>query len=127
VLAGAFTAMAALLALLAFMVYQTIFGVGLAYYVAFMLTSLASLAGCLLSPRTRGRAVRSWFSAGAVAAATGPLVSALAGHLGWGHPLLFTVISGCGWAVCATCNGVAGVIVIRSARRARHPDPRPLR
>jgi hypothetical protein len=43
----------------------------------------------------------------------------LAGHLGWGHPLLFTLISDCGYAVLAACVSVAVVVANRSARRDR--------
>jgi hypothetical protein len=82
-----------------------------------LLTSLAILAGCLLRRRPAG-AGRYWFSAGVLAAVAGG-GAALAGHLGWGHPLLFTLISACGYAVCAACISVAGVLVNRSARRDR--------
>jgi hypothetical protein len=132
---GLLAALAVLLAIQAFLVYQVIFGESLAGYVAFLLGYLVILAVCLLR-RRRGGATFSeyaWFGAGVVAAATGPHVSALAGHLGWGHPLLFALISGCGYAACAACISVAGAIVIRSARRDRRPglqersDPEQLR
>jgi hypothetical protein len=110
VLAAWLTGMAVLLA---FFVYQVIFGVSLAFYVVFLLISLASLAGDLLRRR------RYWFSAGVVAAAAGGGAAYLAGHLGWGHPLLFTLISACGYAVWAACISVAGAIAVRSARRDR--------
>jgi hypothetical protein len=91
----------------------------LAGYVSSLLSySLASLAGCLLWRRPGG-AGRYWYSAGVVAAAAGGGAAHLAGHLGWGHPLLFTLISACGYAVCAACISVAVAIVIRSARRDR--------
>jgi hypothetical protein len=120
---GLLVALAVLLAIQAFLVYQIIFGESLAGYVAFLLGYLAILAVCLLRRRP-GRATTSeyaWFGAGVVAAATGPHVSALAGHLGWGHPLPFALISNCGYAVCAACISVAGTIAIRSARRDRQP------
>jgi hypothetical protein len=59
-----------------------------------------------------------WFAADAVA---GGGAAQLAGHLGWGHPLLFTIISGCGYAACAACLIVAVAIVNRTARRDRGP------
>ena len=74
--------------------------------------------GCLLWRRP-GEASRYWFGAGVLAAVAGGGAAHLAGHLGWGHPLLFTLISDCGYAVCAACIGVAVVIVNRSARRDR--------
>jgi hypothetical protein len=71
----------------------------------------------------RGAALRpSWFSAGVAAADAGGGAARLAGQLGWGHPLLFTLIGACGYAVCAACISVAVTIVIRSAAgQARHP------
>ena len=112
------TAMAALLAGLAFMVYQVIFVVSLAAYVSCV---LSSLAGWLLWRRPGG-AAWCWFSAGVVAANAGGGAARLAGQLGWGHPLLFTLIGACSYAVCAACISVAVAIVIRSAAgQARHP------
>ena len=108
--------MAGLLAGLAFLVYQVIVVVSLAAYMAFVLSSLSSLTGWLLWRRPGGVGW-CWFSAGVVAAAAGGGAARLAGQLGWGHPLLFTLISGCGYAACAACISVAGAIVIRSARR----------
>jgi hypothetical protein len=115
------TMMAVLLAGLAFLVYRVIFVVSLAAYVSCVLTSLVILASCLLLRRRLGGAGRYWFSAGAVAAAAGGGAARLAGQLGWGHPLLFTLIAACGYAVCAACTSLAGAIMIRSARRDRRP------
>jgi hypothetical protein len=112
------TVMAVLLAILAFLVYRVIFVVSLAEYVSCVLSSLVILAACLLRRRPAGVG-RYWFSAGVVAAAAGGGAARLAGHLGWGHPLLFTLIAACGYAVCAACISMAGAIVIRSARRDR--------
>ena len=123
-LAALLAGLAVLLAIQAFIVYLIISCESpasyVAFYVAFVLTSLASLAGRLLRRRPGG-AGWYWYSAGLVAAATGRLAVVLAGHLGWGHPLPFALISDCGYAVCAACISVAGAIVIRSARRDRRP------
>jgi hypothetical protein len=110
-----------MLAILAFIVYYDIFiySASLAGYVSSLLSwFLASLLGCLLWRRPDG-AARCWFGAGVLAAVAGGGAAHLAGHLGWGHPLLFTLISDCGYAVCAACISVAVVIVNRSARRER--------
>jgi hypothetical protein len=125
--AALLAALAVLLAAQAFLVYEIIFGESLAGYVAFVLGYLAILAVCLLRRRPGGATFSeyAWFGAGVVAAATGPHVSALAGHLGWDHPLPFALISGFGYAVCAACISVAGAIVIRSARRDRRPTHQP--
>jgi hypothetical protein len=109
--------MAVLQAGLAFQVYQVIFVVSLGTYVSCVLSSLIMLVGCLLLRRRLGGAGRYWFSAGVVAAAAGGGAARLAGQLGWGHPLLFTLVAACGYAACAACISMTGAIVIRSARR----------
>jgi hypothetical protein len=53
-----------------------------------------------------------------LAAVAGGGAAHLAGHLGWGHPLLFTLIAACGYAVCAACISMAAVTVNRSVTRA---------
>jgi hypothetical protein len=118
------TGLAVVLASLAFVVYYDIFIVSasLAGYVSVLLSSsLVSLVSCLLWRRP-GWAGRYWFAVSAVsmagmAAVGGGGAAHLAGHLGWGHPLLFTLISDCGYAVGAACIGAALFIVPRSARR----------
>ena len=87
-------------------------------YLAFLLSCPATVAGWLLLRRPGG-ASWCWFSAGVTAAIVGGGAARLAGQLGWGHPLLFTLIAACGYTVCAACITVAGAIVIRSARRDR--------
>jgi hypothetical protein len=124
--------MAALLALQAFLTYWIIFRVGLAGYVSFLLTYPAIVAGRLLWRRPGG-AEWYWFNAGVMAAAAGGGAARLAGQLGWGHPLLFTLIAACGYAVCAGCIGAGGVVMNRSARRdlrlgrQERPDRKELR
>ncbi|MGH3201749.1 MAG: hypothetical protein ACRDP5_06815, partial [Streptosporangiaceae bacterium] len=115
--------LAVLLAAQAFLVYRMIFDVSLAGYVSFVLSYLVILAVCLLRRGLAGMTFGeyAWFNAGVVAAATGPHVSALGAHLGWGHPLPFALISDCGYAVCAACIGAGGALVNRSARRDRRP------
>jgi hypothetical protein len=107
-------AMAVLLAGLAFLMYQFILVVGPEGYAVFVTSSLVMLTGSRLRRRWGG-AGRYWFGAGVVAA-TGGGAARLAGQLGWGHPLLFTLIAACGYAVCGACVSMA---VIRSARRDR--------
>jgi hypothetical protein len=42
-------------------------------------------------------------------------VRAVASQYGWGHPLLFAIVSYCGCAISASCFGVAVVLLIRSS------------
>ena len=119
--AALLTGFAVLLAMLAFIAYYEIFisTASIAGYVSSVLSySLVSLVGCLLWRRPSG-ASRYWFSAGVLAAVAGGGLAHLAGHQGWGHHLLFTLISDCGYAAFAACTSVAVVIVNRSARRDR--------
>jgi hypothetical protein len=122
--AALLAALAVLLAILAFGVYQAIFGMSLAFQAAclaaLLLGSLAILAVGLLRRRPGG-AGRYWFSAGVAAQAASGGAALLAPHLGWDHPLLFTLIAACGCAVWAACISVAAATVIRSARRDRRP------
>jgi hypothetical protein len=109
-----------LLAPLAFIVYGSIFiwSTSLAGYVSSVLALfLANLVGCLLW--RRDAAARCCFGAGVLAAVAGGRAANQAGRLGWGHPLLFTLINGCGYAVCAACISVAVVIANRPAHRDR--------
>ncbi len=118
--AALLTGLLVLLAILAFIVYYDIFvNASLAGYVSSLVSySLSSLAGCLLWRRP-GVADRYWFGAGVLAAIAGGGAAHLAGPLGWGHPLLFTLIGDCGYAVCVACISVAVVIMNRPARRSR--------
>jgi hypothetical protein len=114
------TGLAVLLAGLASIVYYDIVicSASLAGYVSSLVGwCLASLASCLLRRRPDG-AARGWFGAGLLAAVAGGGAAHLAGHLGWGHPLLFTLIAACGYAVCAACISVAAVTVKRSVNRS---------
>jgi hypothetical protein len=114
------TGLAVLLAGLASIVYYDIVicSASLAGYVSSLVGwSLAGLASCLLRRRPDG-AARGWFGAGLLAAVAGGGAAHLAGHLGWGHPLLFTLIAACGYAVCAACISVAAVTVKRSVNRS---------
>jgi hypothetical protein len=110
------TVLAVLLAGLGFLVYHVIFGVSLAGYLSFVLSSLASIVGWLLLRRPGG-AAWGWFSAGVLAAAACGGAARLAGQLGWGHRLLFTLVAACGYAACAACISVSVVIMNRSVRR----------
>jgi hypothetical protein len=110
------TVLAVLLAGLGFLVYHVTYGVSLAGYLSFVLSSLASIAGWLLLRRPGG-AAWGWLSAGVLAAAACGGAAHLAGQLGWGHPLLFTLVAACGYAACAACISVSVAIMNRSVRR----------
>jgi hypothetical protein len=109
--------LAVLLAVEAFVVYlEIISAASPAAYVTCLLANLAILA--VFRFRRLGGAYY-WPCAGVTIAAAGGGAARLAGRLGWGHPLLFTLISCCGYAACAACISVAVVIMNRSARSER--------
>jgi hypothetical protein len=109
----------ALLALLAYegyIIYQLIAGASLIFSATLVLVHLASFAASRI-PRW-DIATASWYSMGKVAAGAGLLVRAIASQSGWGHPLLFAIISYCGYAISAACLGVAVVLLMRSLRHS---------
>jgi len=113
----------ALLALLAYegyIIYQLIVGASLIFSATLVLVHLASFAASRI--RRWDTATISWYSMGKVATGAGLLVRAIASQSGWGHPLLFAIISYCGYAMSAACLGVAVVLLMRSL-----PAPVPAR
>jgi hypothetical protein len=106
----------ALLALLAYegyIIYQLIAGASLTFSATLVLVHLASFVASRRIPRWDTATV-SWYSMGKVAAGAGLLVRAIASWSGWGHPLLFAIISYCGYAISAACLGVAVALLMRS-------------
>jgi hypothetical protein len=109
----------ALLAYEGYILYHLIAGASLIVSATLVLVHLASFAGRRI-PRW-DTATISWYSMGKVAAGAGLLVRAIASQSGWGHPLLFAIISYCGYAMSAACLGVAVVLLMRSLP---HPSAR---
>jgi hypothetical protein len=64
--------------------------------------------------RRSGSADESWLIAVVPAQGMGLLARAVASQCGWGHPLLFAIVSYCGCAISAACFGVAVVLLVRS-------------
>jgi hypothetical protein len=118
-LLGALLALLALLAYEGYIIYQLIAGASLIFSATLVLVHLASFAVSRI-PRW-DIATTSWYSMGKVAAGAGLLVRAIASQSGWGHPLLFAIISYCGYAISAACLGVAVVLLMRSLP---HPSAR---
>jgi hypothetical protein len=106
-----------LLALFAFegwMVYQLIFGANLIFSASLTVWGLFYLIRGRI--RRSGSMAESWFQGVAVAQGTGLFVRAVASQCGWGHPLLFAIVSYCGYAISAACFGVAMTLLVRSSR-----------
>jgi hypothetical protein len=109
-LLGALLALLALLAYEGYIIYQLIAGASLIFSATLVLVHLASFAASRI-PRW-DVATTSWYSMGKVAAGAGLLVRAIASQSGRGHPLLFAIISYCGYAISAACLGVAVVLLM---------------
>jgi hypothetical protein len=113
-----FVTVPALLAFEGWIVYQLIFGASL------IVSANLTVWGLFYLIRGRIRrsdsADESWFLAGIPAQGTGLFVRAVASQCGWGHPLLFAIISYCGFAISAACFGMAVALLVRSS-----PSPQP--
>jgi hypothetical protein len=106
----------ALLAYEGYLIDQLVAGASLTFAATIVLVHLASLAASRI-PRWDSATIR-WYSMGKVAAGAGLLVRAIASQSGWGHPLLFAIISYVGCATSVACLGVAVVLLVRSSPRS---------
>lgn len=116
-----FVMLPALLAFEGWIVYQLIFGASLIFSATLMASGLFYLI--------RGRIRRSdstdqsWFLAGIAAQGTGLFVRAVASQCGWGHPLLFAIVSYCAYAISAACFGVAVALPSRASPSLQPAGP----
>ena len=62
-----------------------------------------------------------WYSMGKIVAGAGLSVRAIASSSGWGHPLLFAIISYCGYAISAACLSMAVARAVRYASGSGTP------
>jgi hypothetical protein len=91
----------------------------LAFSVPLVLVNLGFFAASCI-PRWASPGWR-WYSMSKVVAGVGLSIWAIAGLSGWGHPLLFAIISYCGYAISAVCLGMA----VRYLSRPQHAGPGP--
>ena len=92
-------------------IYQLATGPNLPFSVTLALSNLGLLAASYISRRASPRL--RWYIISKIVAGAGLSVRAIAGPSGWGHPLLFAIISYCGYAISAACLGMA---VVQAAR-----------
>jgi hypothetical protein len=111
---------AAALAFEGWIIYQLVIIGNLTFCASFIVSGLILLLILLLVDRIRrSDSADSWAMASQPVAGTGPFIRALASHFGWGHPLMFAIISYCGYAI-----SIALIVVIaRSSHRRQRPDP----
>jgi len=99
-------------------IYQLATGPNLPFSVTLVLVNLgvfaASFTPCWVSPVWR------WHSTSKIVAGAGLFIRAIASPSGWGHPLLFAIISYCGYAISAACLGMAVVQAVRYLSRPQH-------
>jgi len=95
-------------------------GPNLAFSVTLALSSLGLLAASHIS--RRGGPGQRWYIISKVVAGAGLSIRAIASSSGWGHPLLFAIISYCGYAISAACLGIAVVQAIRYSPGSSTPS-----
>ena len=104
-------------------VRQLATGPNLSFSVTLVLVNLgvfaASFTPCWVSPVWR------WYSTSKIVAGAGLSIRAIASSSGWGHPLLFAIISYCGYAISAACLGMAVVQAVRYLSRPQHAGQGP--
>jgi hypothetical protein len=99
-------------------IYQLAAGPNLAFSVTVLLVNLGIFAANRI-PRWASPE-RRWYSTSKIVAGAGLSLRAIAGTSGWGHPLLFAIISYCGYAISAACLGMTVVQVVRYFSRLQH-------
>lgn len=99
-------------------IYQLAAGPNLIFSVTLVLANLGVFAASCI-PRWASPA-RRWYSVSKIVAGAGLSIRAIAGPSGWGHPMLFAIISYCGYAISAACVGMAVVHGVRYLFRLQH-------
>jgi hypothetical protein len=104
-------------------IYELVTGPTLAFSVPLVLVNLGLfVVFCIprwASPRRR------WYSMSKIVAGAGLSIRAIASLSGWGHPMLFVIISYGGYAISAACLGLAVVQAVRYLPRLQHTDQGP--
>lgn len=104
-------------------IYQLAAGPNLLFSVPLVLVNLGYLAASCI-PRWASPG-RRWYSMSKIVAGAGLSIRAIASPSGWGHPVLFAIISYCGYAISAACLGMAVVHAVRYLSRLQHPSQGP--
>ncbi len=101
-------------------IYQLVTGPNLLFSIPLVLVNLGYFAASFI-PRWASPGWR-WYSMSKIVAGAGLSIRAIASLSGWSHPLLFAIISYCGYAISAACLGVAVVRAVRYLSRLWHAD-----
>ena len=116
-LAGLLACALVLLAYEGCIIYELAVGPDLAFSVTIVLVNLGFFAAGRI-PRWASPE-RGWYPLSKIVAGVGLSIRAIAGPAGWGHPLLFAIISYCGYAISVICLGLAVIQAARYLTRLR--------
>jgi hypothetical protein len=116
-LAGLLACALVLLAYEGRIIYELAVGPDLAFSVTIVLVNLGFFAVGRI-PRWASPE-RGWYPLSKIVAGAGLSIRAIAGPAGWGHPLLFAIISYCGYAISVICLGLAVIQAARYLTRLR--------
>jgi hypothetical protein len=116
-LAGLLACALVLLAYEGRIIYELAVGPDLAFSVTIVLVNLGFFAAGRI-PRWASPE-RGWYPLSKIVAGVGLSIRAIAGPAGWGHPLLFAIISYCGYAISVICLGLAVIQAARYLTRLR--------
>lgn len=104
-------------------IYQLATGPDLAFSVPLILVNLGFFAASC-TPRWASPWLR-WYSMGKVVVCTGLSIRAIASLSGWGHPLLFAIVSYCGYAISVVCLAMAVRYLSRPQHAGQGPEQQP--
>ena len=122
-LGGLLACVLALLAYEGFIICQLATGPNLFFSVPLVLVNLGYFAASWI-PRWASPGWR-WYSMSKIVAGAGLSIRAIASPAGWGHPLLFAIISYCGYAISVACLAMAVARAVRYLSRTRAGRPGP--
>jgi len=101
-------------------IYQLAAGPNLPFSVTLALSNLGLFAASCIS--RRASPWLRWYIISKIVAGAGLSIRAIASPSGWGHPLLFAIISYCGYAISAACLSMAVARAVRYLSRLQHAD-----
>jgi hypothetical protein len=113
----------ALLADEGWIIYHLAAAPDLPFSVTLALSNLGLFAGCCIA--RRGSPTLRWYIISKIAVGAGLSVRAIASSSGWGHPLLFAIISYGGCALSAACLGLAVRYLSRPHHAGQGPGQQP--
>jgi hypothetical protein len=103
-------------------IHQLAAGPNLLFSLQLMLINAGYLAASRILPWASPE--QRWYAMGKIVAGAGLSIRAIASLSGWGHPLLFAIISYCGYAISVACLGIAMRYLFGSSTPASDQGPR---